>query len=391
MDIKVIEVLTMENADFLKEETLRYWLKRIQARDDMIAVLCAAARRIAADEGLRSLFLAEQQKHGPQNLWQQSWDDLPMDEAVTAVMEEPSQFYYLSYLAALPWTLERYRQMGIPEVVFDDTIRQLPFLFLEKHDDTGRWEYAGFGWIWRHLAAQLYRLGRMQFMAIPYARGERVFRNRGDGTLAVLCNPAMALRADGWADGAGGRHEEHPWHGVCERTTEGWRGNPVSREGRVLGELIELPDTLWEPALFPGDTVLDMHIPKDGDFTPDTCRESVAMAEAFFARHFPEITFKGLFCHTWMFTAQLDQFLKPGSHILAFRDEFHRLPVAGSVNYLWKFVFGEAYTRENAPRDTSLRRAVLEHLDASGEVFDLAGVALQGSKGWKSSISAVVL
>ena len=141
----------------------------------------------------------------------------------------------------------------------------------------------------------------------------------------------------------------------------------------------------------PGDTVLDMHIPKDGDFTPDTCRESVAMAEAFFARHFPEIAFKGLFCHTWMFTAQLDQFLKPGSHILAFRDEFHRLPVAGSVNYLWKFVFGEAYTRENAPRDTSLRRAVLEHLDASGEVFDLAGVALQGSKGWKSSVSAVVL
>ena len=305
-----------------------------------------------------------------------------MDEYVKTTLPEPSHFYYLSYLSALPWTLERYHSLGIPEEIFDHTITQLPFLFLEKHDVTGRWVFVGFCWIWRLLSCDLFRLGRIQYMAIPYNRAEKVFRNNKDGSLVMLCDPDMELRADGWANGAGGNADPEPWKGKYEETEEYWLGNPVHRKGYVLKAPVKLKKGQWELALQQGDCVLDMHIPQDGAFTPSQCRASVAMAEEFFARYFPDVHFKGLHCHTWLFTAQLEEFLPKGSNILEFRNEFHLMPSAGNIEFLWGFVFGEGYTRENAPRDTTLRRAVMEHIDRGGEVFDLAGVALQGSKGW---------
>ena len=372
----------MEYTDFLDENTLRQWCVRIEAREDMVEVLCAVARRVAKDNFLQAFFAAEVERHAAQNQWHRLWSPLPMDENITGAFEEPSQFYYLTYLAVLPWTLRRYEQMGISVEIFDDTMRQLPFLFLEKHDAIGRWQYTGFGWIWRHLSAELFRLGRMQFILETFQRGESFFRNKENGEVVVLCDPTLPLREDGWANGAGGRTQEPPWYGVCQRVDGGWQGNTVGHEGRVLPEIVTLDDARWEPALSPGDAVLELHIPKDGDFSPQSCRESLAFAERFYGQYFPQARYKGLYCHTWLFTAQLQQFLKPGSHILAFRDEFHRLPVAGSESFLWNFVFGLAYNRENAPRDTSLRRAVLDHLQAGGEIFDLSGVALHGSGQW---------
>lgn len=375
----------MENCNFLSEQALRYWLVRIGAREDMSEVLCAAARRIAADRRLKELFLAEQQLHGELNQWHRSWDPLPMDEAVTQAMPEPSQFYYLSYLSALPWALRRYHEMGIPEQVFDRTMAQLPFMFLEKHDAAGRWVYTGFGWIWRHLSAELFRLGRMQYMAIQYPRAERLFRHKNGGELVMLCDPDLDLRGDGWANGAGGRFDT-PWRGAFAETADAWAGNPLSREGYVLKETVMLPKSQWELVLEKGDWVLDLHIPKDGPFTPDECRASIAMAEQFYQAHFPRIRPKGLYCHTWLFTAQLKELLPAGSNILAFQDEFYRMPTAGSASFLWSFVFGEGVTRDTAPRDTSLRRSVLGHLDRGGELFDLCGIALQDSASWGKAL-----
>ncbi len=371
----------MEHCNFLSEQTLQYWLVRIGAREDMSEVLFDTARNIAADHRLKDLFLTEQRLHGEQNQWHRSWDPLPMDEVVSQALPEPSQFYYLSYLSALPWTLRRYQEMGIPEQVYDHTMAQLPFMFLEKHDATGRWVYTGFGWIWRHLSTELFRLGRMQYMAIQYPRAERLFRHKDGEEFVMLCDPDLDLREDGWANGAGGRFDT-PWRGVFTETADAWAGNPLHREGYVLKDVVTLPKSQWELVLEKGDWVLDLHIPKDGSFTPDECKASIAMAEQFYQTHFPRIHLKGLYCHTWLFTAQLKEFLPAGSNILAFQDEFYRMPTAGSMSFLWSFVFGEGYTRESAPRDTTLRRSVLDHLDRGGEIFDLCGITLRDSDRW---------
>lgn len=371
--------------DFLSEETLRYWCRRIRATEELTNVLVEKASGIKADGQLVSIFLSEQQAHGPENKWHQGPGNLLMDEYVIAKMPEPSLFYYLSYLSALPWVYDRYAERSIPEEIFDATMANLPTLIMRKYENTGRWSFSHFTWVWRYLACELFRLGRMNYQVIQYPGKAMAFKNLTDGNITVLCSNDMPLRADGYANGAGGRHDAEPWYAVYEETKHYWRGNPINRQGFVLREKVTLPKSEWVPALMPGDLVLDVHIPWYDRFEPQDCRKSIAMAEQFFSKYYPEKPFKGFFCHTWMFTAQLDSFLPDDSNIIRFKREFHLLPYPGSGDGLWRFVFPESCTPDNAPCNTKLRRAVLDHIKNGGELFDLQGIALQGSRGWGSS------
>ncbi len=370
------------NRDFLNEDVLRFWCGQIKATPELSAVLADTAAAIRADERLVAIFRQEQQLHGPANQWFKGPGDLPVDDAVKAALPEPSLFYYLSYLSALPWTHDRYAERGMPEVVFAATIANLPFLIQHRYAATGRWFFTHFTWVWRYLAGVLYRLGRMNYQVIACPAGVRAFRHRSADRIAVLADPDLPLRSDGYANGAGGRNEPDPWQAIYRATESGWLGHPVSRQGQVARESISLPRAEWSPVLQPGDWVLDVHIPWNERFEPQDCQASLAMAEQFFRQYFPDQPYKGFYCHTWLFTVQLEQFLTAESNILRFQREFHLLPYPGNSNFLWSFVFPEGSTPENAPRDTRLRRAVLDHLQNGGELFEQQGIALQGAAGW---------
>jgi len=147
-----------------------------------------------------------------------------------------------------------------------------------------------------------------------------------------------------------------------------------------------LTNSDWELALQEGDDVLDIHIPRSGPFTVEACRESLRQAYEFFPRHWPDQPFKASSSHTWFFTPQLQQLLPPESNIVCFQREFYLYPsFRGGPGFLWSFVFGERYPdRATAPRDTLLRKAVLEWLDQGGELFDLSGVRFHGPDDWGS-------
>ena len=350
----------------------------------MIEILLQCMHVIRSDAELTEIFLAEQIRHGEQNIWHKSWDPLPMDEKVIKIMGQeetssspmphPSIFYYLSYLSALPWTLERYHALGIDIAVFKATMAQLPYLLLQTYDSTGIWEFTGFGWIWRHLSAQLFRIGRLQYFAIPFPRRETFFRNRLSGETCMLCDPALPLRGDGWANGAGGEKSENPWYGTYSEDNLCYQGNLVTRQGKVTEDLVQLKKEEWEVILKEGDWVLELHIPKDGVFDLDTCQKSLSLAKEWYAEIFPAVTVKGLFCHTWLFTPQLEQLLPQNSNILVFQNCFQRMPTPGSSKFLWDFVFGEHISRVTAQGVTSLQKAVIKHLDRGNELFDLMGV-----------------
>jgi hypothetical protein len=53
------------------------------------------------------------------------------------------------------------------------------------------------------------------------------------------------------------------------------------------------------------------------------------------------------------------------------------------VEFLWNFVFGGKHADPvTAPRDTTLRRAVLDHLAAGGEIFELSGLRFRTPQEW---------
>jgi hypothetical protein len=195
------------------------------------------------------------------------------------------------------------------------------------------------------------------------------------------------LRADGYAEGAGGSPliESERWFAVFEETPAGWRGNRIAPQGYTLREEVFLLRSQWEPVLRHGDTILDLHIPRGEKMTVESCRESFTRSFAFFAEFMPDRPFKGVYCHTWFFTPQLQQILGPDSNIVKFQREFYLYPHPGGPAFLWNFVFGEKYPDQaTAPRDTSLRKAVLEWMETGKELFDLPGVMLHTPDQWGS-------
>jgi hypothetical protein len=120
--------------------------------------------------------------------------------------------------------------------------------------------------------------------------------------------------------------------------------------------------------------------------TVEACRDSLRRASDFFAAQYPQRLFKATFCHTWFFTAQLQQILPLESNIVRFQREFYLFPYPGGPGFLSGFVFSETeFDPAKAPRDTWLRRGVLDWLGAGKELFDLPGLLFHTPEEWGST------
>jgi hypothetical protein len=388
--------------EILTESRLRYWCGRIDVPCEATDELVQVAGRIASDGRLYEIFAAEYERVVVRKEYIREWRLLEHDPAVEAILgEQASLFYLIAYLGTLPNVEQEYLRRGIGMDVFHDTMLDFPIYINDYYYVHNRWGYDEFMWIWRHLECELFRLGRLQFALAEFEGHVTGFRNRKTGQYLLLADPTLPLRADGNAVGAGKLRwkpiveEENSaaveaekasqWLPAYEQVENGWKGHPVSQRGIVAREPILLGREEWDLVLQHGDTVLDIHIPRKDPFNIDNCRESLQQAFDFFPRYLPEKPFRAGYCHTWFFTSQLHSLLPAESNILAFQNEFYLYPYAGGPDFLWAFVFGEKYPDPaSAPRDTSLRRAVLDWLAAGNELFDLPGVFFHGPEEWGS-------
>lgn len=377
--------------DVLNPERLAYWCSRLKMPAGAFEALAQVAAEVCASPELLSIFSAVHEATALRGEWHTDWSPVPFDpRAQETFNERTSLFYLLAYMAALPYAEKEYQRLGIGADIFDATLYDITFYTLQATDVHGYWRFDQLMWIWRHLSVKLFRLGRLQFMLIPYHGHATAFRHRQSGEIVLLCGPEIPLRADGWAQGAGGgsnEPDENTWFAEYEESAQGWRGNPISPYGRAMRDPISLPAADWEKILSQGDTVLDLHIPRGKTLTAQECRDSFQQAYDFFARLWPDRPFKASFCHTWFFTPQLQTLLPATSSIVNFQREFYLYPNAGGPGFLWSFVFGEKYPdRATAPRDTSLRRAVLDWMEEGKALFDLPGVRFHPPEDWGSQV-----
>ncbi|SCG67815.1 acyltransferase domain-containing protein [Micromonospora humi] len=115
-----------------------------------------------------------------------------------------------------------------------------------------------------------------------------------------------------------------------------------------------------------GDTI-GLHIPESGPMTPAAVDASLDAARAFFPRHFPDERHTEFSCGSWLLDPQLREYLPAGSNIIRFQRRFTLEPyqepdgIDADVEVL-RFVFRTLSTPpDRLPRDTALRRAVLDH------------------------------
>lgn len=282
----------------------------------------------------------------------------------TALGEDGGLLYLAVLLSGLPMMQRVHGEHGVPAEVTRDTILDLK-LWLDgrkEEDPESQWGLEGFNiwWLRHHFRGDLYRLGRLQFQFGRLGKEIRVFRHRDSGVVAALSEDGIRYRADG---GRAVEEEEGCWVARLEEGEGETTGCPILPEGRAMQRDVTLRHEEWRPVLAGGQPVLYIHIPAGGPLAHDLCGESFRSAADFFPKRFPERPFDAFCCHSWLLDAEMQDLLPESANMVRFQREFYLFPIRMRSNYLLARVFdGVPDDLTQAPRNTSLQRALLDHV-----------------------------
>jgi len=362
----------------LSKERTQHYCNKILMPQGATDILLEIVDRLHDDQKLLGIYKTFYADNIESGYWTTVWEPLKIDPYVEEVLGNHASLLYLhAALQKLPFTEQKYAELGLSDELFVDTLRDIGVWVQNAYNLVGYYALRNFSWIWRHLEARMFRLGSMQYLAVPFSGEVKGFYNEKEKSFLLLCGDGMELRASG------------DMQGVCkkEKTNDGfvttyietdseYIGHPITPEGKAKSEQVRLSRNEWEKVLDKDDLLFEIHIPRDTSFDMESVKASYKQAKQFFAEHFPEAKTKGMVCHTWLFTPQLRDMLPPSSNIVKFQEQFYLYPTAGSINFLWNFVFNEMLEVKDAKPDTSLRRKVLEYVHEEKEIFDMRGVFL---------------
>ena len=288
-----------------------------------------------------------------------------------ALGEDAGGFYLLVLLSNMAALRALYAEHAIPTDVARATLEDIQRWY--AFHDTAPSGMRGLlprrlGWLRNHLTGGIYHLVRLQFQPGRFQGSARFYRHRQSGRVLALSEDGIRYRSDGQRDGAGGVHDDAgAWTARLEVGDGDVSGVPLSPFGRALPETVRLSLEEWRQELAPGDPVLHLHIPAGSPMDYAQCGESLCEALRFFPRHFPERRFVAFTCSSWLLDPQFEALLPPSSNIVRFLQEMYLLPGRSGNGGVLERVFGDSgIDLRQAPRDTTLRRVVLNHLLAGG-------------------------
>lgn len=109
----------------------------------------------------------------------------------------------------------------------------------------------------------------------------------------------------------------------------GWLKNHVAFElfkiGRLQFQMFTCSNTSLNYSKLPlsfNEKAIYVHIPQGEKLDFEACRSSLAQADAFFERYFPEYKFKYYFCESWLLFEDNRLFMNENSNIIKFMSLF---------------------------------------------------------------------
>ena len=269
---------------------------------------------------------------------------------------------YLETLAAVPETICRHREHGIPQEITAATLSDLGIWSADYYAKTGTFgiDPAKRQWLKLQESLKLLRIGRLQYVTEPEFGGKiKVFRHRRTKEMCLLAESGLAM------DTGGQRSEHADFQTVYEENESMFFGNPIEA-GVASHILLTLPRSDWEKILEYSDPLYSIHIPADGPMTSENCLNSMREATLFFDRYQPLIPCKGFWCHSWLLDPFLQKILPETSNIIRFQKLGTLYPVSGKSEILSRLNLADRNHK------TQLRNTV-ESLLAEGKVFHNGG------------------
>lgn len=358
---------------FLSPEFVIEACRGIFLPNELVQAAVAAAARVAENPAMRAL------------AWHCHWclyhvDGYPSRAADNwpcmkgPLGEMAGLFYLLVLLSRFPRMRRLHEAHGIPERVVRDSMDQIYLRGETCSEIFGRWGLDGHAarWLANFLRGDIYALGRLEHQFNVMNDPFRVYRHRRSSEIIALSEGGVTYRPDGQRQRGG--DPPTAWTSRLRVTGDRIAGHPILPTGRTAASIVTLAAADWTPVLEPGDPVLYFHIPGGIPLEHAACGDSFRAAMGFFPRHFPDRPYKAFFCGSWLLDTQLEDWLPEGSNLVRFLREFYLVPGGISHRSILQTVFGDAADDlGRAPGDTSLQRAMLEHVSSGRPIDPRAG------------------
>jgi hypothetical protein len=287
--------------------------------------------------------------------------------------EKAAVMYLLIALGTVSKSIEKYRQMKVPENIIKDTLSSLKRVvgFYQNINGVPGLYPTQLAWTRNYLHGRIFRIGRMEYKLAEIFPFGTVLKNRLDGRKVLLAPAGAIYNVNGFCL----QCDSNPTSFTAEyhEDSNSICGYPVSPHGFTLAQQQSFCKQEWEIILKEGDIVIDMHVPCGGGMNPEVCKDSFKKAFNFFRTTYPRKFKEVIFCRSWIFNTQFEEKL-PDSNLAKLMRECYLFPAVSSGMDGFFFLFGRNYDDlSEAPRDTSSRRAMLEILE-SGENLRLGGM-----------------
>lgn len=380
--------LAPDRLDFLQPSYVAETCAKLHMNDDLSTAISTTAAVIRGDEALARLawhiYWAAFEDPEAQNL-SPAWP--PMREALRLPYD---LFYAVVIMGAVPQAQEAYRKRGIPHEIIEESLGDIRVKILYHKECYGEFGLLipSFNFFRRLITGEMIQLGRFQFHYNPFRGRLRAYRNVADGGVIALSEPNIRYRSDGElyvearndnADGA--------WTASLTETERWVTGHPITPKGKGIETELRLDKEAWHCVLAPGDPVMQIHIPGGTPMEHAACGESLQRARDVFARCYSEHAFKAFACSSWLLDDQLEAMLPPESNLVRFLREVYRFPTSGTTDSSLRWIFGTSpKDLTKAPRNTTLRRRVIDHVLAGGHLYGGGSFLLIDDLAWGSQV-----
>lgn len=361
-----------EGVFFLTEEYIRAVNDATGAYPRILDDILAEAERIRKNPSLMQYALFIHKSMQKRDLYKRNiaYFSLPV--------EEYPLFAFLCLIPAIKNTYDFLVKKGLDDDIIRATVghyEECVFIYAKRFDRLGM-NKRYFDWLQHYVDHEILNINRLRFEILPLTEPIRVIRNKKSGEDVVIMEQGE-FNSDGLCLKNPPR-KEFAFSCSFSETDSLYVGHPVNEDGKATATAVTYPKQEYETVIQRGDILLSVHIPADGDFSRETCRESYERAKAVFKKFFPEIDVKGFVCYSWMMSPELQFHLKPTSRVLGFAAPYARFPIFSEGEDVLNFVFYLKFkTYEDLAEDTSLQRSLKRLYLDGGRLYEYGGIFAQ--------------
>lgn len=127
-------------------------------------------------------------------------------------------------------------------------------------------------------------------------------------------------------------------------------------------------DTKWREQFPEGEPIINIHIIKDADLSPDKVEDSFTAAKHFFANYFPEHNYDIFLCRTWLLYRPMHHILSSDSNIVSFSNRFEIIARNTNSKQALDRIYGTSDLKKirSMDKDSSLEQSAYKNLEKLG-------------------------